>query len=947
MSWPIRNFRPVAVALVTTALLTGAADAVAAEPSPLPIADLQRTSPVDFDKEILPILSANCLACHNRTKAKADLVLEMPADMLKGGENGPAVVPKRSADSLLLKSASHQQEPVMPPKGNKAAAVDLTPEQLGLLKLWIDQGARASASGAGPSAGAGIVLQPLPEGLKAIYAVGVTPDGQFAACARANQVYVYRLPTHQPVAELVDPQLALAGAGAAVPPAAHRDVVQSIAFSPDGTWLATGGFREVKLWRRPRDVRRFAIASAARGPVGAVASTADGTVFATGGADGVVRIWDGATRGARPVFELSGHAGPIDDLRFSPDGLRVASVAVDKTLRLWSVADGAPFAQAAIPGGATSVAWTSAGKRLVTAGADGALRVWNVPVAAGGEVAAVREMKGHGGPVTCVDSIPGAASQIISGGADGSVRIWNVDTGETVRKLDHGGPVAAVAVRPDGKRLASAGLNHVARLWDADGKPVAELKGEFYATETARHREQDAALAAADVAYRKSTLQAAEKRHADDVGRVKKAAVADVEAEKALADKRKAATAAAEAEAKIAADVAAAKPPDADAKKAAAAAAKKAADAEVKKLESTKAAGEDELRLAIKAAQQAADALADAQGALQTSEADHKRLQDELPALKAAAAATETPLRCLAFSLDGLTVATAGDDALVHTWSAETGAPLDTFKGHAGTVAALAFVAGDVLVSGSADGAAIGWDLRPPWQLERTIGADPSGAPALADRVNALDFSPDGRLLATGGGVPSREGEIVLWDVNSGALVRKLDRVHSDTVLGLDFSPDGKRLASGSADRFVKVLDLAEGKVVHAFEGHTGHVLSVAFRRDGRALASGGADHTARLWDVVAGAQTKNIAGFEKEVTSVQFLADTDQVLATAGDGKVRLLKPDGGEVRSFPGAAGMFVYAAGAGRDGTIVVAGGEDGVFRGWEAATAREFFKLTAPE
>ena len=92
-------------------------------PAPLAVAEIQRTTPVDFEKEILPALSANCLACHNRTKAKADLVLETPADILKGGENGPAVVPKRPNDSLLLKSAAHRADPVMPPKDNKVAAL--------------------------------------------------------------------------------------------------------------------------------------------------------------------------------------------------------------------------------------------------------------------------------------------------------------------------------------------------------------------------------------------------------------------------------------------------------------------------------------------------------------------------------------------------------------------------------------------------------------------------------------------------------------------------------------------------------------------------------------------------------------------------------------------------------------------------------------------------------
>src|SRR5688572_25948835 len=121
--------------LVALAVGLCAAAVRADEPKPIPVAAIERATPVDFEKEILPLLKDNCLACHNKTKAKADLVLETPADILKGGESGPAVVAKDSAKSLLLKSAAHQEEPVMPPEGNKVEAKNLTSEQLGLLKL--------------------------------------------------------------------------------------------------------------------------------------------------------------------------------------------------------------------------------------------------------------------------------------------------------------------------------------------------------------------------------------------------------------------------------------------------------------------------------------------------------------------------------------------------------------------------------------------------------------------------------------------------------------------------------------------------------------------------------------------------------------------------------------------------------------------------------------------
>src|SRR5437667_10979440 len=110
-------------------------------PEPIPIADLKRDTPVDFAAEIVPLFRKNCLACHNATEAKGDLVLETPVAILKGGETGPAVVPGKSQESLLSKAASHALKPFMPPRNNKVEAVALQPVELGLLKYRIDQGA--------------------------------------------------------------------------------------------------------------------------------------------------------------------------------------------------------------------------------------------------------------------------------------------------------------------------------------------------------------------------------------------------------------------------------------------------------------------------------------------------------------------------------------------------------------------------------------------------------------------------------------------------------------------------------------------------------------------------------------------------------------------------------------------------------------------------------------
>jgi WD40 repeat protein len=348
------------------------------------------------------------------------------------------------------------------------------------------------------------------------------------------------------------------------------------------------------------------------------------------------------------------------------------------------------------------------------------------------------------------------------------------------------------------------------------------------------------------------------------------------------------------------------------------------------------------VRLAIKSAQAAADAAAEAELTLHAAEQSRQQAEAALAAAKAAADAAEKPVRAVSFSPDGVTLAAAGDDGVVHTYGADTGAEWETFHGQAAPLTAVAF-AGPAVLAGAADGAVTGFDPAPQWTRQSQLGGDASSP--FVDRVTALDFSPDGKLLAAGGGMPSREGEVTLWEVDGGKLVRKFDQPHSDAVLALDFSPDGRLLATAGADRFMKVSDVATGRPIKSFEGHAGHVLGVSFQHTGRTLVTASADNTVKVWDAVGGEQRKGVTGFDKEVTAVRFVGDTDQFVAAAGDGRVRLLRPDGGEVRSFGGASG-FVYAVDVTRDGAMVVAGGEDGTLRAWTVSDGKPLITLPPP-
>jgi len=126
--------------LVLLAALAGllAASPVSAKLTPEQLKSLPAPAarPVDFATDIQPMLETACVKCHGRGRQKGDFSLETRATLLKGGESGPAVVPGRSAESYLIELVSGlDPDNVMPVKGSK-----LKPEQVALLRAWIDQG---------------------------------------------------------------------------------------------------------------------------------------------------------------------------------------------------------------------------------------------------------------------------------------------------------------------------------------------------------------------------------------------------------------------------------------------------------------------------------------------------------------------------------------------------------------------------------------------------------------------------------------------------------------------------------------------------------------------------------------------------------------------------------------------------------------------------------------
>jgi WD40 repeat protein len=465
--------------LLLALLLVGTVD----EPKPIPVVTPTPVRSVSYEKDVAAILDAKCTGCHSSVLAENRLNMEQLSGMLKGGKRGPALVPGNAEASLLFRMAAHRVEPVMPPAKKKEAA-PLTGEELGLLKLWIDAGAKDD-SGEEPEAP--ITLGALPPGLHPIVAVDMLGDGRRVVCGRANVVEVYDADSGMEI-------IALGG---------HKDIIQSLRFSPDGRRLAAGGYQIVTMWNVPtgglestflghtdevkalaqhgdvlysggldgtvrvwsdqgKPFRQFKIDA----QVLALAVSPDGKTLAVGGSDQSVRIVD-ATDGKEHA-RLTGHQGPVCDVAYLPDARRVVSVSADGSGRVWSLATREPIALGKHKGPVRAVAVAPDGLSIITGGDDGVIQSWHAEDGRASRTIATLEA-----PVLSL-AVSSDGRLLLAGSADGTARVFDLKEATLLRALrGHPGPVQAVGFSPDGHRLVTAGAEGAIKVWEtATGQGV-------------------------------------------------------------------------------------------------------------------------------------------------------------------------------------------------------------------------------------------------------------------------------------------------------------------------------------------------------------------------------------------------------------------------------------------------------------------------------------------
>ncbi|MGE4180665.1 MAG: DUF1549 domain-containing protein, partial [Limisphaerales bacterium] len=415
--------------------------------------------------DALRILRARCFGCHNPEKNKGGLVLTSRDTILTGGDSGKAALPGNPSTSRMIEVLAAEAEPHMPPKEV------LLPREVRVLEQWVEAGLPWDESFLSRlNATRTVELEDLPNGYRPIHAVALDPTSRRVAWGLGGEVLIGDL------AETNEsPSLRIK---------AHAGVVNSVAWSPDGRFLATGGFREVTL-RNSSDLKvAWSVRSNLRGRILALEFTPHGGALIVGEGSAAESGWVHALEfeSGRTLASWLAHGDTIMDVAISPDGGVLATAGSDKLVKTWELLTQREVGRFEGHSGAVlGVAFNPAGSELISVGADRQLKLWDARTRE-----AVVTMGGRGHSLNAV-----------SWSADGS-RVAAVDeegrlfgftdfkrhTGEqssaTAKEKALGNwreTLHAVAISGDGKTLVAGGEDGVLHVVNSEGKDPRTLVG--------------------------------------------------------------------------------------------------------------------------------------------------------------------------------------------------------------------------------------------------------------------------------------------------------------------------------------------------------------------------------------------------------------------------------------------------------------------------------------
>lgn len=812
-----------------------------------------------------------------------------------------------------------------------------------------------------------------PENNYPILSVAVARDGQLLAVCGEERAIKILDPTTGQLKRLLE---------------GHEDVVSKVAFAPDGKTLASASFDgTIKLWD-PNTGKCLRTLTGHTNWVFTVAFSPDGKTLTSGGYDKTVRLWDVAT--GKLLRTLDKHRGGVRAVAFSPDGQWVASGGADHSVRVWNVETGDTLHVFKEPEDSVrDLAFSPDGLRLVCCGEDTYVRLFDV--ATGKQLQTYKTNAAQRGVAF---SPQGRVIVVVDQASAMHVVDATTMQGKSVFAQNGGDGFTSVAFAPDARHLYAGGMDRAIRVWQGQLAPRQAI-ASFNSTKQmwfAAYSPDGKWLA---MSGEDKTLQVRDVRYLRQVGAL------------ALEDAP-------------AAVFGMATSPDGT--KLAAACFDKSVrvwDVKTRKLLATFEGMKD--RAWMVAFSSDGKRLAGAAGSLDKPEEQGEVKVWEVESKKELLDLRGVEASCMsvAWSPDDRWLAVGTRDGLAKLYDATTGKEVHVLKGHkeGTTVRAVCFSPDSRYVAtGATDGTVRVWDTETSKQVAQ-MEAQKSGVNGLdwsrdgkhlaaaqwpASRPEGSEvrlwqveedeeeirfkekaklvghkghvlccaFAPDGKTLASGGGIYAQYGETMLWDVESCQALATLHG-HTRWVEGLTFapdgktlitgggthdsagevrfwnvfadggwkypeahqgqiccaawSPDGKTLATGSYDRSIKFWDVATATLAFELKDtHKKHLRSLSFAPDGKTLASSSDDETVKLWDLAAKKEIAELARHPMQVTCVAFSKD-GKFIATAS-GHTQKGDP-AGDVRVFEVETGKELENAEWAGKGATSVAFSPDG--------------------
>ena len=444
---------------------------------------------VTYDDHVRPILRQNCFTCHNQNQAKGGLAMDSYARLMEGGSSGEVVFEEDPDSSRLWSLVSHDEEPHMPPNQDK-----LPDKSLAVIRQWIEDGllersgskskakkpalnlAIQATSGKpeGPVAmPAGVSCEPVvtTQRAGAITGLASSPWAPLVAVAGQQQICLYHSDSGKLLGILPFP----------------NGIPYCLRFSHDGALLlAAGGHAGAEGWAALYDVKTGQLLTRVGDELDAVLDAdlnPEHTRIALGSSARMIRVF--STETTEQLQQIKKHTDWIYAVRFSPDGVLMATGDRTSGLFVWEADTGREYLNLrGHAGGVTDVAWRFDSNVLASASLDGTVRLWEM-----NDGKQIKRINAHAGGVLAVAF--SHDGRLVTAGQDRRVKLWDAN-GKALKTFPAFPEPALQAVFTyDGKRVVAGDWSGQVRVWNvADGKEVLRLPPNPPRPNAANHNER-------------------------------------------------------------------------------------------------------------------------------------------------------------------------------------------------------------------------------------------------------------------------------------------------------------------------------------------------------------------------------------------------------------------------------------------------------------------------